>query len=177
MPEVADAPALRPGPGAVVFDAVRFAYPQDAPVLHEVSFGAAAGQTIALVGATRVGKSTAMALLQRLWDPDQGTVRIDRQNISGVSRDSLRAAIGLEFQGSPVLNRSAALRLAQAEKFVLAMPEGLVTVVGERGGNLSGGQRVGCGDRGRSGGRTSRPDAGSHQLYYRASAFDGAGGL
>ncbi len=159
VPEVADAPALRSGPGAVVFEAVRFAYRQDAPVLHEVSFAAAAGQTIALVGATGAGKSTAMALLQRLWDPDQGIVRIDGQDISGVSLDSLRAAIGVVFQDSPVLNRSvrdnlllgkpdasdtelfAALRLAQAEKFVRAMPEGLDTVVGERGGNLSGGQR------------------------------------
>ncbi len=159
VPEAADAPALRPGPGEVVFDAVRFAYRQDAPVLHEVSFVAPAGRSVALVGATGAGKSTTMALLQRLWDPDQGAIRIDGQDIRGVSLGSLRAAIGVVFQDSPVLNRSvrdnlllgrpdasdaelfAALRLAQADHFVRAMPDGLDTVVGERGGNLSGGQR------------------------------------
>lgn len=159
VPEAADAPALRAGAGEVVFDAVAFAYRTDVPVLHGVSFAARPGSRVALVGATGAGKSTTMALLQRLWDPDSGAVRIDGQDIRGVSLNSLRAAIGVVFQDSPVLNRSvrdnlllgkpdasdaalfAALRLAQAEDFVRAMPDGLDTVVGERGGNLSGGQR------------------------------------
>ena len=114
---------------------------------------------MAVNGATGAGKSTTMALLQRLWDPDEGTIRIDGQDIRDGSLDSLRAAIGVVFQDSPVLNRSvrdnlllgkpdatdselfAALRLAQAANFVRAMPDGLDTMVGERGGNLSGGQR------------------------------------
>jgi ABC-type multidrug transport system fused ATPase/permease subunit len=124
-----------------------------------VSFVARPGSRMALVGTTGAGKSTAMALLERLWDPDRGAIRIDGQDIKGVSLASLRAAIGVVFQDSPVLNRSvrdnlllgkpdatdaelfAALRLAQAEDFVRSMPDGLDTEVGERGGNLSGGQR------------------------------------
>jgi glucan exporter ATP-binding protein len=159
VPEASDAPALRPGAGEVVFDAVDFAYRADVPVLHGVSFVARPGSRMALVGTTGAGKSTAMALLERLWDPDRGAIRIDGQDIKGVSLASLRAAIGVVFQDSPVLNRSvrdnlllgkpdatdaelfAALRLAQAEDFVRSMPDGLDTEVGERGGNLSGGQR------------------------------------
>ena len=159
VPEASGASMLKQGAGEVVFEAVNFAYRADAPVLHGVSFVARPGSRVALVGATGAGKSTTMALLQRLWDPDRGTIRIDGQDIRGVSLASLRAAIGVVFQDSPVLNRSvrdnlllgkpdgtdaelfAALRLAQAEDFVRAMPDGLDTNVGERGGNLSGGQR------------------------------------
>ena len=153
------APALRRGPGLVEFDGVSFGYPGGAAVLHGVDLRAPPGACVALVGETGAGKSTCMALLQRFWDPDRGSIRIDGQDVRAVSLESVRAAIGVVFQDSLLLNRTvrdnlrlgqpeaddaalfAACRLAEAEGFVRALPDGLDTVVGERGGNLSGGQR------------------------------------
>ena len=153
------APALRRGAGRVEFDDVRFSYPGGAAVLLGINLVAPPGSCIALVGHTGAGKSTCMALLQRFWDPSEGTIRIDGQDLRAVSLDSLRAAIGVVFQDSLLLNRSvrdnlclgrpeasdaelyAACRLAEAEAFVRALPDGLDSMVGERGGRLSGGQR------------------------------------
>ena len=153
------APVLRRGAGRVEFDGVGFSYPGGAAVLHGIDLVAPAGSCIALVGHTGAGKSTCMALLQRFWDPDAGSIRIDGQDLRAVSLDSLRAAIGVVFQDSLLLNRSvrdnlclgrpeasdaelyAACRLAEAEDFVRALPDGLDSIVGERGGKLSGGQR------------------------------------
>ena len=153
------APVLRRGAGRVEFDGVGFSYPGGAAVLHGIDLVAPAGSCIALVGHTGAGKSTCMALLQRFWDPSEGTIRIDGQDLRAVSLDSLRAAIGVVFQDSLLLNRSvrdnlclgrpeasdaelyAACRLAEAEDFVRALPDGLDSIVGERGGKLSGGQR------------------------------------
>jgi glucan exporter ATP-binding protein len=145
--------------GRVVFEHVSFAYPSSPRVLDDVSFTAEAGRTIALVGATGAGKSTAMALLQRLWDPAEGTIRVDGVDIRDVTVESLRHAIGVVFQDSLLFNRSIrdnllvgrpdatdadlerALRMAQALDFVRLQPQGLDTMVGERGATLSGGQR------------------------------------
>ena len=155
----AGAPALRQGPGEVVFEDVVFGYPGGPPVLAGVSFTAHPGTAVALVGPTGAGKSTAMAMLQRLWDPLSGRILIDGQDLRQVSLESLRRSIGVVFQESMLLNRSIrenlligrpdatqaeleqAARLAEAHDFILRQPNGYDTIVGERGATLSGGQR------------------------------------
>jgi ATP-binding cassette subfamily B protein len=152
-------PDLQIRGGAVAFEGVRFAYPDGPPVLKGVDFTVRAGETVALVGATGSGKSTAMSLLQRLWDPADGTVRIDGCDIRGVNLRSLQDRIGIVPQETMLLNRSIrenlligkpnatddelehAARLAEAHEFITEQPAGYDTVVGERGVALSGGQR------------------------------------
>ena len=159
VPDRPGAAPLRPGPGAVAFEGVSFDYPNGAPVLHDVSFSAAPGQVVALVGATGAGKSTCIALLERFWDPRSGRISIDGQDIGTVTLASLRAGIGVVFQDSMLLNRSIrdnlligrpdadqaaleeAARAADAHDFILAQPAGYDTLVAERGTSLSGGQR------------------------------------
>ncbi len=159
VPDPTGQPALPAGPGEVVFQGVRFAYADSATVLNGVDFIARPGETIALVGATGSGKSTAMALLQRLWDPSGGGVRVDGRDIRTVSLESLRDRIGVVPQETLLLNRTIrenlliskpgatqaemehAARLAEAHDFILRQPQGYDTVVGERGAALSGGQR------------------------------------
>ena len=159
LPEPLGAPALAVPRGEVRFEAVGFAYLPGFPILCDISFPARPGRTGARGGATGAGKSTAMALLQRYWDPLSGRVLIDGQDISGVSLDSLRGAIGVVFQDSLLFNRSIrenlligrpdapeaelrrACRMAEALEFIQAQPCGFETVIGERGVNLSGGQR------------------------------------
>ncbi|MGH7209850.1 MAG: ABC transporter ATP-binding protein, partial [Acetobacteraceae bacterium] len=128
-------------------------------VLSDVAFTARPGTAVALVGPTGAGKSTAMALLERLWDPTEGRVLIDGQDIKGVTLESLRAAIGVVFQESMLFNRTIrdnllvgrpdatqeevehACRLADAHDFIMRQPRGYDTLIGERGSTLSGGQR------------------------------------
>jgi ATP-binding cassette subfamily B protein len=163
VPERPGAPALRAGAdgrrGEVTFESVSFAFPGGLPALDGVSFTARPGSVVALVGHTGAGKSTAMALLQRQWDCSRGRIVIDGQDIRDVQLASLRAAIGVVFQDSMLLNRSigenilvgkpdataaelaAACRLAEADEFIVRQPQGLDTLVGERGATLSGGQR------------------------------------
>jgi ATP-binding cassette subfamily B protein len=163
-PRVADAPDatdLVVDDGAVVYDDVTFAYGDDEgdPVLSEVSFDAAGGDTIAIVGPTGAGKSTVVKLLLRLYDVDGGAIEIDGQDLRDVTRDSLRRAIGyvgqepFMFSGSVRDNVAygafdasdeeivAATKAAEAHEFVTALPDGYDTTVGERGVKLSGGQR------------------------------------
>jgi ATP-binding cassette subfamily B protein len=145
--------------GRVAFCDVTFAYPGGPKILDGVSFTAEPGQNIALVGATGAGKSTTMALLQRLWDPDAGGISIDGIDIRDMTLASLRRNIGVVFQESMLFNRSisdnlrigrpdatdaeieAACRLAEAHDFIERQPQGYATMVGERGSTLSGGQR------------------------------------
>ena len=159
VPEKPDAIDLPRGPGEVSFEGVRFGYPRAPVVLNGVDFVAAPGSTVALVGQTGAGKSTVMALLQRLWDPDEGHILIDGHDIRAITIDSLRRSIGVVFQDSMLLNRSIrdnllvgrpeaseddierACRLAEAHDFILRQPQGYDTMVGERGATLSGGQR------------------------------------
>lgn len=159
VPDRPGAPALPRPAGRVTFGGVDFAYPGGPKILDGIDFTAAPGQTIALVGQTGAGKSTAMALLQRLWDPDSGTIQIDGTDIREVSLDSLRQHIGVVFQESMLFNRSIidnlrtgrpdatqaqiehACRLAEAHDFITRQPHGYDTMVGERGSTLSGGQR------------------------------------
>ena len=159
VPELADASELKASQGEVVFEGVSFAYPGGPRILDQVSFTARPGTSVALVGQTGAGKSTAMNLLQRLWDPVEGIVRIDGQDLRGVTLESLRRSIGVVFQESMLFNRSIrenlrigrydatdeelerACRLADAHEFIIRQPQGYSTVVGERGTTLSGGQR------------------------------------
>ncbi|CAH0210678.1 glucan ABC transporter ATP-binding protein/ permease [Roseomonas sp. CECT 9278] len=159
VPEAPDAQDIGRATGEVAFDAVGFAYPAGPPILRDVSFTARPGQTIALVGQTGAGKSTAMALLQRLWDPSEGRITLDGHDLRALSLESLRANIGVVFQESMLFSRTirenllvgrpdatqeeieTACREAQAHDFITRQPQGYDTVVGERGSNLSGGQR------------------------------------
>jgi glucan exporter ATP-binding protein len=159
VPERADAAELVAPQGEVVFEGVSFAYPGGPKILDGVTFTAKPGTSVALVGQTGAGKSTAMNLLQRLWDPVEGTIRIDGQDLRGTTLESLRRSIGVVFQESLLFNRSIrenlrigrfnatdeelerACRLADAHEFIVRQPQGYDTVVGERGATLSGGQR------------------------------------
>ncbi|MDR3535645.1 MAG: glucan ABC transporter ATP-binding protein/ permease [Acetobacteraceae bacterium] len=159
VPELPDARRLWAPRGEVVFDNVAFAYPGGAPVLSNMSFTAKHGTSVALVGHTGAGKSTAMALLQRLWDPTEGRITIDGQDLREVTLESLRSQIGVVFQESLLFNRSIrdnlrvgnsdatdeeiehACRMADAHEFIIRQPQGYDTMIGERGATLSGGQR------------------------------------
>ncbi|MBV9653007.1 MAG: glucan ABC transporter ATP-binding protein/ permease [Acetobacteraceae bacterium] len=159
VPEKPDAVVLSARRGEVSFDHVAFGYPGGPKILSDVAFTAEPGTSVALVGQTGAGKSTAMNLLQRLWDPIEGAVRIDGHDLRDVTLESLRAAIGVVFQEAMLFNRSIrdnlrmgrpdatdqelerACRLADAHEFIMRQPQGYSTMIGERGTTLSGGQR------------------------------------
>ena len=159
VPEAPGARPLEATRGEVVFEHVSFSYPGGHNVLSNLSFVARPGTSVALVGRTGAGKSTVMALLQRLWDPTEGRIMIDGQDLRDVTLESLRAAIGVVFQESMLFNRSIrdnllvgrpdatqeeieeACRLADAHDFIARQPRGYDTLIGERGSTLSGGQR------------------------------------
>jgi ATP-binding cassette subfamily B protein len=158
LAEEPDAPDLAVEDGEVVYDDVTFGYDGES-VLEEVNFTAEGGETVALVGPTGAGKSTAVKLLMRLYDVDEGAVRIDGQDVRDVTVPSLRHAIGYVSQetflfygtvqdnigyGSPGATEAeirAAAEAAEAHEFITNLPEGYDTMVGERGVKLSGGQR------------------------------------
>lgn len=145
--------------GTVVFDHVTLSYDDKRPAVTDLSFEAEAGKTVALVGPTGSGKSSTMALLSRLWDPQSGRILIDGTDIRDVTLESLRRNIGVVFQDSAVFHRSIAdnirvgrpeasdaeveqaAKLAEAHDFIMRQSYGYNTVVGERGVNLSGGER------------------------------------
>jgi ATP-binding cassette subfamily B protein len=161
-PAVRDSPdALDPGRllGLVEFRAASFSYDGKRAAVADLSFTALPGESIALVGATGAGKSTALALLHRAFDPQSGTIMVDGMDLRGLKLSALRHSIGVVFQEALLLNRSIAENLkvakpdatqeemrdalarAQALDFVEASAEGLETNVGERGRLLSGGER------------------------------------
>jgi subfamily B ATP-binding cassette protein HlyB/CyaB len=150
-------PAIR---GQISFDHVTFRYRIDGPeVLRDVSFDVAAGQTVGIVGPSGSGKSTFAKLVQRLYVPESGRVLIDGMDLAMVEPAWLRRQIGVVLQENVLFNRSvrdnialadpalpmeriiAATTLAGAHEFILELPEGYDTIVGERGASLSGGQR------------------------------------
>jgi ATP-binding cassette subfamily B protein len=159
---VGDRPGARPlenVQGRVEFHHVSYSYEGPRQALDDISFTAEPGRTVALVGETGAGKSTAMGLLHRQDDPQAGAIRIDGVDIRDVTLDSLRAQIGVVFQESMLFYRSIAdnlrvgkpdasdaemeeaARLACAHEFILRQPRGYQTRIGERGANLSGGER------------------------------------
>jgi ATP-binding cassette, subfamily B, bacterial HlyB/CyaB len=146
--------------GDIVFDHVTFRYRIDGPeVLQDVSFGAPAGQIVGIVGPSGSGKSTLAKLVQRLYVPESGRVLVDGVDLAMVDTAWLRRQIGMVLQENVLFNRSvrdnialadpampmeriiAAASLAGAHEFVLELPEGYDTIVGERGSSLSGGQK------------------------------------
>jgi ATP-binding cassette, subfamily B, bacterial len=154
-----DATALPPDASGISFDDVTFGYVPSEPVLRGLSFRVEPGETVAVVGASGSGKSTIALLLPRFYDPQAGSVRIGGYDVADVTRDSLRAAIGLVMEdsflfsdtvarniayGRPDATREqviAAAQEAQAHEFIVRLPQGYDTVVGEQGLTLSGGQR------------------------------------
>ena len=160
--EVADAPGARPlapGAGAVTFEDVHFGYRPDHEILKGVTFHIPGGGKMAIVGPTGAGKSTISRLLFRFYDVTEGKILIDAQDIRDVTQDSLRAAIGVVPQDTVLFNDTiryniaygrpgatqaeieAAARAAQVHDFVLRLPDGYDTRVGERGLKLSGGEK------------------------------------
>ncbi|WLD56622.1 ABC transporter ATP-binding protein/permease [Salinispirillum sp. LH 10-3-1] len=146
-------------PGHVTIERLNFTYPSSNEGLHGVSLEVAAGNTLALVGATGSGKSTLIKLLLRYYNPTEGRITIDGHAIDSLSMSSLRRAIGLVsqevflFEGSireniaygrpdaPTEEILEAARVAEAWEFIERLPQGIDTLVGERGVRLSGGQR------------------------------------
>ncbi|CAM6099089.1 unnamed protein product [Calypogeia fissa] len=153
---------LKDSKGEIEFERVAFFYPTrpDVQIFRELSFKVQAGQTLALVGESGSGKSTVVSLLERFYEPQSGTIYIDRVNIQKLQLKWLRQQIGLVSQ-EPVLfdenvdwnivygkegkvseaEIQAAAEAANAHKFISALPEGYKTRVGERGTQLSGGQK------------------------------------
>ena len=167
--EVLDAaPSVRDRPGAielgrvrgeVEFDNVSLSYDGKRAAVADLSFKVAPGETVAVVGATGAGKSTALSLLHRVFDPQSGVVKVDGHDVRDVKLVSLRHNIGVVFQEALLFNRSieenlrigkpdatpeemeAAIARAQADEFIARTPAGLAANVGERGRALSGGER------------------------------------
>jgi ATP-binding cassette subfamily B protein len=160
--EIADvqkAPALVPGNACVQFEHVDFSYNPDRQILFDVSFTIPAGSTVAVVGSSGAGKSTLSRLMFRFYDVQSGEVSINGQDIREVTQSSLRAAIGIVPQdtvlfndtiyyniayGRPEADRDAIIAAAQAahiHEFILSLPQGYDTQVGERGLKLSGGEK------------------------------------
>ncbi|MDJ0860077.1 MAG: ABC transporter ATP-binding protein/permease [Dinoroseobacter sp.] len=164
--EVSDKPGARPiriDGGEVVLDDVHFGYDKERPILKGVSLRAAPGERIAIVGPSGSGKSTIGRLLFRFYDVTGGALRIDGQDVRDITQDSLHAQIGVVPQDTVLFNDSiryniaygrpdaswgeveAAAKAAKIHDFIMGLPEGYDTQVGERGLKLSGGekQRVG----------------------------------
>ena len=164
--EITDPPMARelPSPngkqlGAVKFDHVQFCYDADRPVLKNFNLEIAAGESIAIVGATASGKSTVARLLLRFYDTDNGHVYLDGVDVRKLKLRELRQQIGVVFEDTVLFNDSVksnisfarpnasqadlekAAKLAGAHDFILQLPNGYDTVIGERGFSLSGGQR------------------------------------
>jgi ATP-binding cassette, subfamily B, multidrug efflux pump len=161
-PELEDEPSayeLNTITGQVKLEDVHFSYKEDNPILKNINLHVKPGQTIALVGPTGAGKTTIVNLLTRFYDIDKGAILVDGHDIRRVKRNSLRSSLGIVLQDTYLFSESVrenirygrlnasdeeieqAARLANAEQFILRLPQGYDTVLTEDGGNLSQGQR------------------------------------
>jgi ATP-binding cassette subfamily B protein len=154
-----DADDLDVGDGNVVYDDVTFGYDDDETIVSDISFEVDGGDTLALVGPTGAGKSTVLKLLLRMYDVDDGEIRIDGTDISDTTLPSLRRHIGYVSQDTFLFYGTVeenitygtfdadredvveAAKAAEAHEFIMNLPDGYDTEVGERGVKLSGGQR------------------------------------
>lgn len=154
-----NAKPLKRANGDIEFRNVSFYYNENEPVLNDVSFSVNAGQMIAFVGATGVGKSTIVSLLERFYDPVKGSVLLDGQDIKDITIKSLRENLSIVLQDVFLFNGTVfdniaygnvkatkeevleAARIARADDFIKTMPDGYDTLIGERGVRLSGGQK------------------------------------
>jgi ATP-binding cassette subfamily B protein len=145
--------------GEVIFDETVFSYEGASPIINHLSFSIRPGQAVALVGATGSGKSTVVRLLNRFHDVQQGSIRLDGIDVRQLTLSELRSAIGIVFEETFLFHDSVAdniafsrpdadpdvieraARLAGAHDFIMELPEGYQTILGERGYSLSGGQR------------------------------------
>jgi ATP-binding cassette subfamily B protein len=145
--------------GKIVFDNVNFSYKKERKIISNISFSVNPGEKVAIVGPSGHGKSTLMKLLFRFYDVESGSIRIDGQNIKDVTLKSLRSAIGVVPQDTVLFNESIfenvrygnpsasdkevlkAIKLAHLDGFIKQLPDGVDTVVGERGLKLSGGEK------------------------------------
>jgi subfamily B ATP-binding cassette protein MsbA len=156
---VEGAPALKIDKGAIAFEDIRFAYTPEKPALLGVSLEVPAGKTVALVGASGSGKSTLTHLLLRFYDAQSGCITIDGQDITKVDMHSLRQSMALVTQETILFDESVRANLtygqvdvaeevmiqaakdAEAHEFIIALPQGYDTPIGQHGVTLSGGQR------------------------------------
>ena len=161
--EVADLPSAQTlqltQPPEVRFQNVFFAYEPDRPILHGISLTIPAGKTVAVVGPSGSGKSTLARLLFRFYDAQEGSIRIDGQDIKHLTQDSVRRAIGIVPQDTVLFNDTVyyniaygqtaaskdqveeAAKSARIHDFIASTPQGYETMVGERGLKLSGGEK------------------------------------
>ena len=160
--EIKDKPGAVPlavSDAEVAFEDASFAYEHERPILRDLSFTIPAGKTVAIVGPSGAGKSTVSRLLYRFYDVTGGRILIDGQDIADVTQKSLRAAIGMVPQDTVLFNDTirynirygrpdatdaeveAAAKMAQIHDFVMSLPKGYDSLVGERGLKLSGGEK------------------------------------
>lgn len=155
----ANAAEIKNSTGEITFDNVSFHYLEQAPVLQDISFTAKAGQMVALVGPTGVGKTTIISLIARFYDPVAGRILLDGKDLRDITLSSLRNQISIVLQDVFLFNGTVAdniaygsrtaseedivnaARIARAHDFISELPEGYNTIIGERGVRLSGGQK------------------------------------
>lgn len=155
----ADAVAITSARGSIGFQNVSFGYVDDRKILHDIDLNIAPNQIVALVGGTGAGKSTLLSLVPRFYDPSTGSVTLDDHNVRQITKKSLRSQISLVLQDTLLFSTSVreniaygrpdaseeeiveAGKRAQADEFIQNLPNGYASLVGERGGHLSVGQR------------------------------------
>jgi len=161
-PDIKDSPNavhLSSCKGVIAFENVSFSYVDNAPVLQDISFRAEPGKMVALVGPSGVGKTTIISLIARFYDPDSGSILLDGRDLRDISLSSLRNQISIVLQDIFLFNGTVAeniaygckeatmeeiihaAKIARAHEFIMEMPDGYDTVIGERGVRLSGGQK------------------------------------
>ena len=159
VPEAPDACVLEKAEGRIAFSDVSFGYTDERVIISNITFGIQPGETVAFVGGTGTGKSTLLSLVPRFYDPGTGVVSVDGHDLRTLTKKSLRSQIGMVLQDTLLFSTTVreniaygkpgatneeileAARRAQAYDFIMKMPQGFDSPVGERGGHLSVGQR------------------------------------